>query len=235
MFCYSLIVFIRLHFNLPELLPLVANLEYMKKKETIITRYDMKRILIFLICCIFLIPCNANNIVHFSKNDSIEDIQSNNTTSELTSEIKMGEVKDRNDTSNESQKVFKDYIKSKWIELLGLIIAFLTVFIPLYKYFSQKREEQKDKRFITYHQLIADLVTPPDGKLDRQIATVFELRNFPNYYELTRRIMTDLTDQWKEDPRNKRLIKELSLTLKYIEKRLKWYYRLIYKIFSIVK
>ncbi|MDZ7796380.1 MAG: hypothetical protein U5N56_04750 [Candidatus Marinimicrobia bacterium] len=143
----------------------------------------------------------------------------------------MGEVENKNEMSNESQKTFKDYIKSKWIELLGLIIVILTVFIPLYKHFSQKREEQRDKRFKTYHQLIADLVTPPDRKLDRQIATVFELRNFPKYYELTNRIMTDLTDQWKNEPQNKRLIIELSLTLNYIKKRLKWYYRLINKIF----
>ena len=126
-----------------------------------------------------------------------------------------------------------DYIKSKWIELLGLLIAFFAFIIPTYRYISQKREEQKDKRFRTYHQLIADLINPPNGKLDRQIATVFELRNYPNYFELTERIITDLKEQWKSDSRNDRLIKELKLTLDYIEKKSKWYNKLLHKIFGI--
>jgi hypothetical protein len=126
-----------------------------------------------------------------------------------------------------------EYLKSKWIELLGLLIAVLAFFIPIYKYLSQKREEQKDKRFVTYHQLIADLVNPPGGKLDRQIATVFELRNFPNYFDLTERIMTHLTNQWSGDVRNQRLITELNLTVNYIKKMSKWYNKLVYKIFGI--
>ncbi len=105
--------------------------------------------------------------------------------------------------------------------------------IPIYRYLSQKREEQKDKRFQTYHQLIADLASPPGGKLDRQIATVFELRNFPNYFELTKRIMTDLTILWRSDPQNARLVTELDLTLSYIEKKSKWFNKWAYKIFGI--
>ena len=126
-----------------------------------------------------------------------------------------------------------NYIKSKWIELFGLLIALLALVIPMYRYLAQKRQEQKDKRFQTYHQLIADLVSPPGGKLDRQIATVFELRNFPNYFELTKRIMNDLTIQWASNPQSSRLVTELDLTLRHIEKKSKWFNLWVYKIFGI--
>lgn len=121
------------------------------------------------------------------------------------------------------------YLKSKWIELLGLLIAFLAFFLPIYKFITQKREEQKDKRFITYHKLIKDLVEPDDkGRimLDRQIATAYELRNFPNYFDLTKRIFTDLKSQWEKDEKNNRIVAELSMTIAYIDVKSKWYSKL---------
>lgn len=55
------------------------------------------------------------------------------------------------------------------------------------------REYVKDKRFVTYHKLIDELVdekSHPSGKLmlDRQIAIIYELRNFPKYYKVTHRM-----------------------------------------------
>ena len=118
-----------------------------------------------------------------------------------------------------------NYIKSKWIDFVSLLIAFLVFIIPIYRFLSQKREEQRDKRFITYHQLIADLVNPPTRKLDNQIATVFELRNFPKYFDLTKRIMTDLKDQWSQDSDNERLLTEMCLAIKHIEKKSKSFWK----------
>ena len=53
--------------------------------------------------------------------------------------------------------------------------------------------------------------------LDRQIATCFELRNFPEYFEITKRILSDLKVQWEQDSRNKRITVEIDHTIKYIE------------------
>lgn len=80
------------------------------------------------------------------------------------------------------------------------------------------REYLKDKRFETYHKLIDNLVNEqvqPGGvlKLDRQIAIVFELRNFTNYYPVTRRILSDLKVVWNG---NHRIVTEIDLTLDYI-------------------
>lgn len=202
----------------------------------------MKRI-IFII----LINCSLISFAQKEKNQIINKIDS--TEIELKADsikrlvhiekiietkIEQG-LKNISETKNGNFK----YIKSKWIELLGLLIAILTFFIPIYGFLSQKREEQRDKRFITYHQLIADLVDPPGNKLDRQIATIFELRNFPNYFDLTKRIVTDLRTQWSQpprdlnDPRNSRLLTELDLALKHIEKKSKWFNKVLYKVFGI--
>lgn len=66
--------------------------------------------------------------------------------------------------------------------------------------------------------------------LDRQIATCFELRNFPEYFEITKRILTDLKTQWAQDPRNKRITTEIDYTIKYI----KIYNNLFLLIFQVL-
>lgn len=77
----------------------------------------------------------------------------------------------------------------------------------------------KDQRFRTYHDLLDQLVNEqryPDRKikLDRQIAIIFELRNFPEYFEVTKRIFEGLKEDWSEG--SPRAIKEIDLTLQYI-------------------
>lgn len=83
----------------------------------------------------------------------------------------------------------------------------------------------KDKRFETYHQLIKELVDEqvnPDKKikLDRQIAIVFELRNFPSYFEVSKRILKGLRDQWKDIQGVKRVIEEIDISLCYMSRGL---------------
>ncbi|MFS2921451.1 MULTISPECIES: hypothetical protein [Bacteroides] len=115
-----------------------------------------------------------------------------------------------------------EYINNDlFIKLLGVFISFFGVIVPLYKFITEKNLSQRDLRFKTYHQLIKQLVEPEDGKdhimLDRQIATCFELRNFPEYFEITKRILSDLKVKWEQDPRNKRITSEIDHTIKYIE------------------
>ncbi|SIN93229.1 hypothetical protein SAMN02745161_1253 [Halodesulfovibrio marinisediminis DSM 17456] len=81
-------------------------------------------------------------------------------------------------------------------ELTGVVSAVLAA-IPLlwlaFQYILQKRQEQKNRRFETYHALIKELVEGEDSKgplfLDRQLAVVFELRRFVEYYEPSLRIL----------------------------------------------
>jgi hypothetical protein len=83
------------------------------------------------------------------------------------------------------------------------------------------REHIKDKRFKTYHQLIDWLVneqTHADRviKLDRQIAVVYELRNFPKYFDVSIRILEGLLVEWKDN--NTRIIEEIKLSLAYMKR-----------------
>jgi hypothetical protein len=108
------------------------------------------------------------------------------------------------------------------IGITGLIIAFMSFFMPIRQYIDQRRLEEKDKRFTNYHKLIEGLVDHPAGqpKLDRQIAIVFELRNYPEYFQVTVRILKGLQDSWLPTGDSvKRLITEIDLTIDYINQQ----------------
>lgn len=114
----------------------------------------------------------------------------------------------------------------------GTVTIILTVFGGVWAIFKF-REYLKDKRFKTYHELIDELVNEtrnPDRviKLDRQIVIIFELKNFSSYFPVTKRILTDLKDQWKNQPR---AIKEIDITLDFISKN--WFARIYRKLFKI--
>jgi len=67
--------------------------------------------------------------------------------------------------------------------------------------------------------------------LDRQLAVVFELRRFPEYFEPSLRILIGLREGWSEsygpaDKRN-RLLEEMDTTIEHIRKYNKWIYRIL--------
>ena len=112
------------------------------------------------------------------------------------------------------------------LTIIGVIISLIAIIIPLYKYILDRNSALRDLRFKTYHNLIRQLVEPEDGKdgimVDRQIAVIFELRNFPEYYELTKRMLFDLKKQWEPGIRNIRIIKEITYSIKYIQIYQSW-------------
>ena len=84
----------------------------------------------------------------------------------------------------------------------------------------QYRTQNKDKRFSTYHDLLEKLVNPgssPDKTLylDQQIGIVYELRNYPNYFPVSTRILEGLKENefWQK---HSRMIEEIDLTLEYM-------------------
>ena len=104
-------------------------------------------------------------------------------------------------------------------ELIGLFIAYISFFVPLRQYIDQRQLEEKDKRFTNYHKLIDQLVDN-QPKLDKQIAIVFELRNYPEYFEITRRILVGIRSDWLPQSNEvKRAINEIDLTLNFIDKK----------------
>ncbi|MCC8062193.1 MAG: hypothetical protein LIO68_02985 [Rikenellaceae bacterium] len=112
-----------------------------------------------------------------------------------------------------------------WFSLAGIVISFFGVILPLYQFIANKRIQQKDTRFRTYHRLVKELVQPDEESkstwTDRQMAVAFELRNFPYYYALTERVLNGLKEAWEGS--DKRLLNEMDYTLLYISYYKKWY------------
>jgi hypothetical protein len=110
----------------------------------------------------------------------------------------------------------------KWLMLLTVMGSAIVFLWNGWQYLDKRKSELSDKRFEVYHRLIKELVEPPtpDGKtyLDRQIAVAFELRSFPEYAEVTQRILSGLRESWGSDSKNTRLITEIDLTMMRLEK-----------------
>jgi hypothetical protein len=111
--------------------------------------------------------------------------------------------------------------------VIALAITVLTIAYSAYQYFSIKRAEERNRRFTTYHELIKNLVERENQqvpmKLDRQLAVVFELRNFPEYAEPTIRILEGVRAEWATlygpENKNRRLIGKIESTLFYLRSR----------------
>lgn len=104
------------------------------------------------------------------------------------------------------------------VPILGAVGSALWAFLS---YIDLKKREVREKQLQLYHDLVRKLVSPPAGsnmKLDSQIAIVYELTNFPDYFPLTARILEGLRREWIE-PRHERLIEEMDLALDLIRKK----------------
>jgi hypothetical protein len=108
---------------------------------------------------------------------------------------------------------------------MGYFIAIIVVLLPIiyqaWQYLDQRKQELKDKRFEIYHRLIKELVQPTDSEniyIDRQVAIIYELRNFPEYAEVSIRILNGLNETWSKNQNiEKRLFTEIELTLTYLK------------------
>ena len=113
-------------------------------------------------------------------------------------------------------------------EFIGIIISFLGVVIPLAIFLINKNKEQRQINFEKFHKEIIRALYNKDTEfgLDQQIAIIFEIRNFPEYFSVAKRILMDSKDYWKSLNSDKkltdisfnRLIKEADETIKYIDK-----------------
>lgn len=111
-----------------------------------------------------------------------------------------------------------------WTNIIGLLAILAPLIWAVCQHYSSLKQEQQAKEFDNYHRLIKELVQPanPDELmyLDRQMAIVYELRNFKRYYPVTYRILKGLKKQWEEkDAKYQRLLNEISLTIAFLEKR----------------
>ncbi len=109
---------------------------------------------------------------------------------------------------------------------IGILTATLPVVWAAVQYLASKRTELKHRQFETYHSLIKALVQREDKDqpmmLDRQIAIVFELRNFKDYFPVSLRILRGLKETWADygpEEKRRRLHEELDLSIRHISKK----------------
>lgn len=111
---------------------------------------------------------------------------------------------------------------------ISMIIAFFALVVTLarlafsaHRYLRIRSAEIKQQRFKNYHYLIDELVGAVKGeniKLDSQIAKAYELRNYPEYREVSIRILEGLEQTWEKEPKNELLLKEISISLSKLKK-----------------
>lgn len=108
---------------------------------------------------------------------------------------------------------------------ISVLVVATTSFFGIYKYFHNAELESRDKRFERYHDLIKKLNqsdTPDEAiKLYRQVAVIYELRNFQEYYPVTERILNGWMRS-KRDSKNEvfdELYAEMKLTLAFIKSK----------------
>lgn len=91
---------------------------------------------------------------------------------------------------------------SDWVTIGAAVVTAIPVIWAAFQYILIKRAEEKDRNFRTYHRLIKELVQGDGVKsedpvyLDRQVAVIYELRNFPTYYPVTLRILDKSMISW---------------------------------------
>lgn len=121
-------------------------------------------------------------------------------------------------------EIFLGIIKSYGSQLgtIGAAIAFI---FGVYKFQAERSTAFFWKEFEVYHKLVKELVEPPSEQgamyVDRQAAIMFELRNFKRYYPYSLRMLNGLREKWAAVPNQfPRLVEELDLTTKFLEKKL---------------
>lgn len=106
------------------------------------------------------------------------------------------------------------------LSALGGVVVFIW---SVWQVLSQRRREAAERQFQTYHNLVKWLVEGESSQAglytDRQATVVFELRNFPRYYEYTQRMLEHLKKAWRDKPNQARLVEEIDLTLDHIRRK----------------
>ena len=128
-----------------------------------------------------------------------------------------------------------------WLTVHSAAIAILVALVPIIwgviQYIQIKVAERKKARFENYHKLIKWLVQGEEGEeapmADRQAAVAYELRNFPEYYVVSIKILPGLEDTWREKFKDNlglvSLREEISDSAEFMErKRRSLYYRMRY-------
>ena len=83
------------------------------------------------------------------------------------------------------------------IELIAMFISFLPIVVSLVSLLLKKAREQEIKNYQRVHSLIKDLSNQSETVgLDQQLAIIFEMKNFPQYRPVIKRILEGSIRRW---------------------------------------
>jgi hypothetical protein len=108
-------------------------------------------------------------------------------------------------------------------ELTAILLSIGVLAFSAWRYTSIKASELKESRFNKYHQLIKAISKGADQeglmKIQSQRAFIYELRNFPEYKDLTIKLLKHLLDDWTHaQATNLHLLKEeVDDTVSYLQ------------------
>lgn len=104
----------------------------------------------------------------------------------------------------------------------SIIFGYIAIVQPIISFIITQRNANRDKRYKIYHDLITT-IAGGDGtvkvKLFRQVSSIYELRNFPEYFPVSKRILIGMKKETIVSDREdvKRLVEEINLTINYID------------------
>ena len=89
-----------------------------------------------------------------------------------------------------------------WATVGAFIVPLISLAFSARRWLAIRDTELKAARFQTYHGLVHSISSGTNErgvmKLRSQIAYVYELRNFPEYAQLTNTVLTLLRKEWTE-------------------------------------
>lgn len=106
--------------------------------------------------------------------------------------------------------------------VLAFLLSVIVLAFSAYRYVSVRRDELRNQRYEQYHSLLLKISRGVDTqgplKLVSQRAFIYELRHFPEYSGLTKRLLESLLSEWKENPdKSAKLTFEIQDTIKSLK------------------
>lgn len=112
-----------------------------------------------------------------------------------------------------------------WATLGAFVVPLVTLVFSAHRWLAIREAKLKAERFQTYHRLVHSISVGASEhgsmKLTSQLAYIFEIRNFPEYSQLTERVLSLLRKEWgeREDGDKKHeLLKGIDETLAFLQR-----------------
>ena len=113
-----------------------------------------------------------------------------------------------------------------WASVLAVLAAVVPLAFSARRYLTIRNAELRKERFDAYHLILRTASSGSDDrgvlKLVSQVAFIYELRNFPEYGDLTEKVLGMLREEWGRIESGERKVKLLEMideTLAHLQHR----------------